>query len=373
VCGTTFGQVYLEGLRGSGGRFVLAGILAHGSDRSRACAEHYGVPLFGAVDELPADIDIACVVVRGALLGGRGTELARQLMSRGIHVLQEQPVHHDEVADCLRVAGRHGVCYRLNSFYRHLPATRRFIELAGMLLRQRRALYLDAACCIQVGFPLLDVLFAMLQKTRPWRFEHAPSSGALCELGRQRPLFQQLHGLFGGVWTTLRVQNQIHPSDPDDYAHLLHRITLGTDAGDLLLTSSHGPIVWSARPEIPREVRDADSQRLFAHSSLERSSVCTEILSSTAGASQRALFQSDWPQAVRHALGELVASIESPKDALREGQNQLALCRAWQDVVDALGLPQLIPDDAPPRGLSDEEFAGLRAAGRASAVDRGIA
>ena len=49
-----------------------------------------------------ADVDIACVVVSGGINGGPGAELARALMARGIHVLQEHPLHHDELADCLR-------------------------------------------------------------------------------------------------------------------------------------------------------------------------------------------------------------------------------------------------------------------------------
>ncbi|MBK3558799.1 Gfo/Idh/MocA family oxidoreductase [Streptomyces sp. MBT56] len=104
VCGTRFGQVYAAALTRAPERFRLVGILARGSARSAALAEEYGVPLYDAVEQLPDDVDAACVVVSTAVGGGRGAELAKELLERGIHVLQEHPVHPDELAECLRVA-----------------------------------------------------------------------------------------------------------------------------------------------------------------------------------------------------------------------------------------------------------------------------
>lgn len=77
VCGARFGQVYLEAFRNPDLPFELAGVVAAGSERSRACARRYGAPLYTDPEQLPDDIDMACVVIRGGLLGGRGSELAR--------------------------------------------------------------------------------------------------------------------------------------------------------------------------------------------------------------------------------------------------------------------------------------------------------
>lgn len=362
VCGTTFGQVYLEALRAPGLPFELAGILAKGSERSQACSEHYGVPLFTSVEQLPEDIDIACVIVRSALLGGRGTELAQSLMARGIHVLQEHPLHHDELAECLRQARRHRVHYYLNSFYSHLPTVQRFSSAAQELFRMRRPLYIDAACSFQVAYALLDILRAALGKVRPWGFASMPLSQSIRGLCDDEIPFRSLDGVFAGVPLFLRIQNQIHPSDPDNYAHLLHRISFGTEAGDLTLVTTHGPVVWSARPEIPREVRDPDTRSLFAQATITGDDTCTALLGPGEEASQQVLFRSMWPEAVRRALIEFRLAIRDGEDLLRRGQSQLTLCRIWQDITTELGPPQLVQCDLPPCRLSAKELTAVKCA-----------
>ncbi|MCZ9337922.1 Gfo/Idh/MocA family oxidoreductase, partial [Streptomyces sp. TRM76130] len=79
-------------------------MVARGGPRSVALAEEYGVPLYPSVDQLPEDVDIACVVVSSSVGGGQGAELARQLLERGVHVLQEHPLHPTELAACLGAA-----------------------------------------------------------------------------------------------------------------------------------------------------------------------------------------------------------------------------------------------------------------------------
>ncbi|MGQ4445029.1 Gfo/Idh/MocA family oxidoreductase, partial [Streptomyces violaceoruber] len=96
VCGTNFGRFYAEAVHRRPG-YAPAGILSRGSAASRACAERLGVPHYTDVADLPAGIDAACVAVSSAISGGQGTELARALMDRGIHVLQEHPVHLTEL------------------------------------------------------------------------------------------------------------------------------------------------------------------------------------------------------------------------------------------------------------------------------------
>jgi pyochelin biosynthesis protein PchG len=357
VCGTTFGQVYLEALRAAASPFRLAGILARGSDRSRACAEFYGVPLFTTVEQLPGDIAVACVVVRSSLLGGRGTELAQSLMARGVHVLQEHPLHHDELSACLRQSRQQGVQYRLNPFYPHLPTVRQFVSAARELFRRRRPLYIDAACSFQVAYALLDILRAALGKVSPWRF------AAVCPTeappGDGESPFRILEGVFAGVPLTMRIQNQLPPDDPDNYAHLLHRITFGTEAGDLTLVTTHGPAVWSARPQIPREVSDPRARSLFAQAAPPDRDTATRLFGRGDQPSQRMLFRSEWPEAVRHALAQLGSAINGGQDPLRLGQHQLTLCRVWQEIAAALGPPQLMRYDSPPRPLSAEDLAAL--------------
>src|SRR5205085_2139601 len=80
------------------------------------------------------------------LIGGPGVDIAKALMARGLHVLQEHPLHYDELADCLRTARKNKVTYHLNPFYTNTAPVRRYIGAVRELLRDRPPLYVDAAC-----------------------------------------------------------------------------------------------------------------------------------------------------------------------------------------------------------------------------------
>jgi pyochelin biosynthetic protein PchG len=367
VCGTTFGQVYLQAFQLPGLPFRLTGVLGQGSDRSRACASYYGAPLFTDVAELPYDVDIACVVIRGGLLGGRGVELVRRLLERGIHVLQEHPLHHDELAECLRQARRHGVVYQLNSFYVHVAQTRAFIASARELLRLQRPLYVDAACGFQFAYSLLDMLGQALGGVRPWCLAPATEAGpALQALSGVEPPFRALDGVIAGVPLTLRVQNQLDPRDPDNFAHLMHRITVGTESGALTLVGTHGPVVWQPRPRYPRVPRDAGSRPYFAaESAPDLAGASAVVVGPTSAPSVRDIFRSEWPAAVGRALLQLRRAILDGEDPLRRGQHHLTLCRIWQQIAARLGPPKLLEGPLPEE-LSVEQLNALAMAAEAA-------
>jgi pyochelin biosynthesis protein PchG len=367
VAGTKFGQVYLQAFRQPDFPFELAGILAHGSARSLACARHYGVPLYTDIDTLPGDIELACVVIRGGLLGGRGGDVARALMSRGIHVLQEHPLHHDELAECLRTAARAGVVYHLNSFYVNTAPVRHFLGAAAELLRRQPARYVDAACGFQVAYSLLDILGQTLGGVRPWALEPAPIAAS--DTARDVP-FRSLDGVIAGVPVTLRIQNQMDPADPDNYAHLLHRVTLGTEAGNLTLVATHGPTCWSPRPDFPKQVQDAatgtphfadgdDSGDGVRDDHLNVPSVT--ILGPTEAPSYRRVFDTVWPAGVGYALSRLYAAARAGEKPLRRGQYHLTLCQLWQDITAQLGPPELVTSQ-PPRPFAPTDVDALAVA-----------
>lgn len=368
VCGTKFGQVYLQAFTDPALPFELAGILGQGSQRSQAIAEHHRVPLFTSVEQLPDDIDIACVIVRGGLLGGAGVELACQLMERGIHVLQEHPLHGDELARCLKTARRHQVVHHLTTFYPYLAPVRRFLAAAARLRERQQPLYLDAACGFQVAFALFDILAQAVGAAQPWAFgELAPLPERVT--ARLRPgldvPFRSLDGVLGGVPLTLRVHNQLDPADPDNYAHLMHRITLGAEGGALTLVATHGPTVWNPRPDFPRAVRESDARPHFAPSApgqrrdhLDVPS--TALVDDAEPPGFRRAFEVSWPAGVARALGELWAAANAPRSPAR-GQYYLGLCEIWQEVTLRLGPPELVHAQ-PPRPLGPAEVDALAAA-----------
>jgi pyochelin biosynthesis protein PchG len=366
VCGTKFGQVYLQAFRTPGLPLELAGILAQGSQRSRACAQHYGVPLWGSPDELPSGIDIACVVIRGGLLGGPGVELAKQLMTRGINVIQEHPLHHDELADCLRCARHQRVVYHLSSFYPNVAPVRRFIAAAHELSRRQRPLYADAACGFQLAYALLDIIGRALRGVRPWSFAKPPDLGE-----GLRPLtdldipFRSLDGVVAGVPLTLRIQNQMDPGDPDNYAHLMHRITLGTEGGSLTLAATHGPMLWCPRPEFPREAQRSDARPHFARAAVDwpgdRDPSSGVVLGDPAAPGYRQIFETMWPAAIVRALLDMREAILAGDSQLHRGQYHLSVCQLWQDITALLGPPELLRAP-PPRLLSSADLAAVASA-----------
>lgn len=363
VAGTRFGQVYLEALGNPNQPYELAGILAEGSERSRACSQRYGVPLFTDPDQIPDDVELACVVIRGGLLGGKGSQIAQVLMARGLHVLQEHPLHHDELAQNLKAARKRGVVYRLNPFYTHTAPVRRFVGVAGELLARQRPRYVDAACGFQLAYSLLDILGLALGGVRPWSFGSIPPlSDEIVSATSVDIPFRSLDGVLAGVPITLRVQNQMDPADPDNYAHLMHRVSIGTEAGNLTLVSTHGPVIWTARPDFPREVADTEARPHY-ESSLDDDEASSAIVFGPAQLpSYLHIFRSVWPEGIVHAVGELKAAVDAGEDPLRKGQYHLSLCQLWQDLTLRLGPPQLL-DSHPPRMLTNDDLRALAVAG----------
>ncbi|WKX69037.1 bifunctional Gfo/Idh/MocA family oxidoreductase/class I SAM-dependent methyltransferase [Streptomyces sp. XD-27] len=331
VCGTTFGQFYLAALARLAEEFEVVGVLGKGSARSAACARRFDVPLFTDVGQLPDDVDLACVVVRSGVMGGPGTDLAMALLRRGIHVVQEQPVHHDDLVACLREARRHNVRYRLGDLYVRLPAVRRFGAVARALLARQPAVYVDAACSTQVAFPLLHILGDALPSVRPWRIAAVGASGG--------GPFTLLTGVIGGVPLTLRVHNEVDPADPDNHLHLLHRVTIGTEGGSLTLSDTHGPVLWNPRLHIPDAVKNrfdfADAES--AH--LRRPSAT--LLGPPRPPGYDRVLGELWPDAIGRDLLALRAAILGDPGAERPDQYHLTLSRMWQDVTSALGYPAL--------------------------------
>jgi pyochelin biosynthesis protein PchG len=341
VCGTKFGRVYLAAFRNPDFPFELAGILARGSDRSRACAQRYQVPLFGEPEELPTDVDIACVVVGAGINGGPGADLAKALMTRGIHVLQEHPLHHDELADCLRHARQHDVVYHLNTHYIHLEPVHNFLVTARRLFERQEPLFVDATCAIQVAFPLFDMLGQALGRVRPWAFSDCPvMTDEVRQVSNREAPYLSLGGAIAGTPLTLRVQNQLDPSDPDNHAHILHRVTVGADGGNLTLLNTHGPLYWSPRPHLPSEAKDAVALDELTASHLGFPTA--EPIGPARAPSYHEILGSLWPRGVSRALLELHTAIVEDDDTLARGQYYLTLCRLWQDATARLGYPQLM-------------------------------
>lgn len=339
VCGTNFGRFYAEAVRTRPG-YELAGLLARGSQASRSYARELGVPLYTSVAGLPpGEADMACVVVGSAVSGGRGTELAQELMSAGLHVLQEHPLHPDELTACVRHARRHGVQYRMNTHYPRVGPVREFTAAARRLAERQKVLFVDAATPVHLMQPLVDILGRALGALRPWRFAQLPLPPE--DLGPQP--FRTVQGVLGGVPLTLRVHHQMDPADRDNHALHWHRIAIGTQGGVLTLADTHGPVLWSPRLHADR---DADHRLVLTgpgtgHLDLETTSVVG------AAGTFRTVFAELWPEAIGQALDELATAVETAANSLGSAQYDLAVCRVWADLAALLGPPEVVRPPAP--------------------------
>lgn len=113
-----------------------------GSARSRELAHAFGIPLYTSPEQITRMPDIACIVVRSTVAGGTGTQLARHFLTRGVHVIQEHPLHPDDISSLQTLAQEQGCCYWVNTFYPHTRAGRTWLRDAQQLrrcwLRRRR-------------------------------------------------------------------------------------------------------------------------------------------------------------------------------------------------------------------------------------------
>ncbi|MGJ6968541.1 Gfo/Idh/MocA family oxidoreductase [Streptosporangium sp. G11] len=338
VCGTNFGRFYAEAVLAHPG-YTLAAILSRGSEASRAYARGLGVPHHTEVDRLPDDIDAACVVVGSSISGGEGTALAKALIGRGVHVLQEHPVHLDELTECLKLARRHRVQYRLNTHYPHVEPVRAFIQAARRLTARQKPLFLDAATPVHLMQPMVDILGRALGSLRPWRFTDPLALPA--EVGTQP--FRLLQGVLGGVALTVRVHHQLDPADRDNHALHWHRVSLGTEGGVLTLADTHGPLLWSPRLHVDRD----DGRRfvLDGPGAGDLGLTTTSVVGDTG--TFREVFAGLWPQAVGRALDGLREAVADGEDVLRTAQYDLTVCRIWSDLAARLGPPEIIRPPAP--------------------------
>lgn len=349
VAGTAFGRIYLQALFRAHDRYQLVGILSRGNAYSKACADHYGVPLYETVEQVPDDVDIACVVVRSGATGGVGGDLAQQFLRRGIHVLQEHPVHHREIAACMQAARQGQTAYAVNTLYPNILAIRRFLAVAAYLRDHQGVAYIEAACNSQVAYPLLDILGRLAGGLRPWTF----ATPAPAFEGQP---FTRLDARFNGVPISLRVQNQVHPKDPDNHSFLLHRLEVGCEAGVLSLADTHGPVLWNPRLHASR---DSTDRLIMAGPGSERLAGPTMVLlDPQLPKSYWQVFNQVWPDAVSIALDALCRDIDEPSRRLRSGVWATEVSMAWREMNNLIGMPALIEPPVP-RALPLTELQAL--------------
>ncbi|MDM8328516.1 Gfo/Idh/MocA family oxidoreductase, partial [Staphylococcus felis] len=140
VCGSRFGQFYIEALKRIP-NINLHGLLATGSERSIDCANHYQIQLYNDVDELPDDIDLACIAIKSEVQGGKGNLIAESLLKRGIDVIFEQPLSEKEYISLFKLAKKEKRYFTVCNLYSQLPSVQNFIQNFKFIKKEQSIKY----------------------------------------------------------------------------------------------------------------------------------------------------------------------------------------------------------------------------------------
>lgn len=347
IAGSGFGRIYLAAVTGPGSPYELAGLLARGSDRSRACAEHYGVPLLTEVDQIGDDVALAGVAVGSAMTGGAGATLAERLMERGIHVLHEHPVHPDEVTAALRVARRQRLAYRVNTLHADTAPVQDFLAAAGKL-RDRQAFdFVEVTCAFQTAYATLDVVARLLGGLRPWRVEAVTGSA-------DRPPYAGVEGSVAGTPVAFRIQDDLDARRPDNHLRQLLRITVASSAGQLTLVDSAGPLIWCPQAHL---AEDTERSPTLADSASPAYAEPVAELVGNPVPTRRELLGTIWPDAVRRRLDGLVAAARQPDPTPpQDAQRMLSLAQAANELARLVPARVVAHDE--PEQISARELFG---------------
>lgn len=312
VVGSTFGAVYAEALAAPESPVELVGLLSTGSRQSADLASRLAIPLYTGMNSLPR-VDIAFVVVRSGVVGGEGTRVCQELLSRGVHVVQEQPVHADEIMSLLHVAAENAVLYTVNDFYSRVAPMRQFICAAKTLDSLARIRYVHARASLHVVYPLFTILASIVGPLTPAQIVMPEQTGGPFVAGRI---------MLADLPVDLLIQNELCASEPDNYARLLHTLTVGSDAGELVLHHTHGPTRWHPRPHPDSWASQSGcpiSERVGIDFDPTTATVRNEL----------------WADAVRLAASEFLGSIGRVRTGVT--QRFVRATRLWSEFTSAMG------------------------------------
>ncbi|WDV47395.1 Gfo/Idh/MocA family oxidoreductase [Clostridiaceae bacterium M8S5] len=333
VCGTTFGQFYMEALKILEDKFELVGLLARGSERSKMCSRNYNVKLYTNIDDLPKDIDLACVVMRSGALGGKGTETAMKFLERGVDVIQEQPIHHKDLEKCYRAARKNNRHFQTGNLYCNLKEVRRFIECAKEMNKIQKPLYLNAKFAPQVSYPAMAILLRAMPSIRALDIHM---------VNKDSGPFYIITGRLGKTPITFEIHNQIDPTDPDNYMHLLHSITIMYESGRLSLTDTHGPVIWNPRMHVPTTLYNTGihhgelPEHLFENS--------THILGDFKPANYKDIVTKKWTKAVSEDLLSIREMMQGNNKDNQKAQRELLSSKQWHKITKTVGFAELLHD-----------------------------
>ena len=332
VCGSTFGQLYLKALQDRSDLFQIVGLFGTGSERSKKCAKEYGITLYTDIEKIPKETDLACIAVKTAAFGGKGTDIALALLDKGIHVIQEHPSHPKDMEQCYRIARKKNLVYHIGNLYPYLEDVKQFIKCANYLNDNDELLHIDVMFSGQLSYPLIKILQLAMPSIQKWEMEKQEKTDGK---------FQLLCGRLGDIPICMQINNEVVPDDPNNYMHILHRITFFYSSGHLTLEDTFGPLIWHPRMFIPINTALNGTLNMECPENVYQNS--GYILSN---ANQNKSFEkiltAVWPQTIQHDLMKVYNQIQERRVDVIVNQKELLCARQWNQITKDFGYPKVV-------------------------------
>lgn len=327
VCGSTFGSYYVEAINRNSKDFKISGIFAKGSVRSKNLADKYNIPLYTNLEDLPDDIDLACVILRSEGVGGEGTEICHKLLNKKINVIQEQPVYYNHQRTCLELAIDNRVVYMTANIFSHFENIRSFIEYSKAIKKLSKLLYINASFSVQVSYTAIDILIM------------AGAYGKLdikkveCDSCTQP--FDILCGKLGDIPINIEYNNRFNPEYPDYNMHLMHKIDFYFTDGVLSLNDTYGCVSWRPRSYVKfnnynKYLKDELAYiNLFEGYSLSINDIYSQI----------------WIEAITKEILEAKNYILNARMNSSRVNRELIVSKNWKTLQDAAGYAKITDEN----------------------------
>ena len=323
LCGTVFGQIYLRGVL-KNEAYEIKGILSKGSEKSKEIANTYGLTIHTDIEEIKSeDYDLALVVVRSGIIGGKGNTIALSLVNKGISVIQEQPVHADEATQLFKAAVKNNVDYSVNTFYSSLPSSRVFHKKLNKLKEKEEIKSIDGSCSIPVLLPFIDQVCRIAGGVHPYVID----DNKIIQTSRKTVMGIKICG----IECILSINGTLKKADIEDSAYLLNSMDVMFKSGNLMLTEVNGQVVFIPRPYIVEEYLKQGK------ADAKQDKIATELLCDYSGKRFTELYAKEWPEAVCNYLSEKEEEIRAKKCDISEMQYYMGLCELWKDISDRIG------------------------------------
>lgn len=347
VCGTGFGMFYIEAIKHLPEEFELVGIVAKGSERSRKCAESYGVKIYNTVAEVPEDVDLACVAIRSSSLGGSGTDMTVEFLNRGINVILEQPVHHDDLKLCFKTAQKNKCCFMTGDLYMNMPEIRRFLQICHfMKTKGEKIEYIKAGSCVQAFYPFVEIFNQLV----------SGSEITINDVGEQMGGFKQITGMAGDIPFSFQFNNSMNPQDPDNHMQILHNFCCYYQSGRLELVDSRGPLIWYQRMNMPWSIlKDGVFPETYPEHMLAPN---MEILTPDLSRITKPYYQialESWTNCISMDLQKIRKMSGDRKKFIIKAQQEQKASRLWNDLTQKFGYASL-NSSLDPKTISLEEL-----------------